>query len=93
MVLVGVERVDGIAPSIIKTLDVLIVVLLTHSNDEVLVLDDASIAESDLICAGIDLFDTHVIGLGNVLADDLASRGTVVKLGDAGCGNEYLPCS
>lgn len=82
MVLICVERVKSVSPSIFKTFNRLVVVLLTHGNHQILVLDDTSIAKGDLASTRVDLIDTHIVRLSDVLADDLTSWGPEVKLGN-----------
>jgi hypothetical protein len=93
VVSVGVEWMDRVAPGILKALDCLVVFFLAHGDYEVLILDDSAISEGDFIGSGVDLFDTDIIGLSNVLGDDLASGCAEVKLGDAEWKSDYLPCS
>ncbi len=84
VVLVGVEGVDGVSPGLVETFDFVVVFLLAEGQDQILVLDGPAVSEDDFVAGRVDLVDAYVVGLGVVLADDLASGGAEVKLGDAG---------
>ena len=84
MVLVGVEGMHGIGPSVFKTFDFLIVILLPESEDKIFVLDDSAISKDNFVFAGVYLIHADIVGLSDVFGDSLTSWGAVVKLGDAG---------
>lgn len=87
---ISVEWMDDVAPSLFKALDFLVVLFLAHGDYKILVLDDSAVSEGNFVGSGIDLVDADVIGLSNVLGDDLASGCAEVKLGDAE-SRETLP--
>ena len=84
MVGVGVERVHGVAPGILKSLDFSNILSLAHSDDQVLVLDHATISQDNLVVLRIEPFDTDVVRSGVVLAEGLPRGRCKIELGDAG---------
>lgn len=72
VVLVGVERIDGVGPSFIKTFDFVVIFLLPHSDDQVVILDGPAISKDDFVFIGIDLVNSDVVRLSVVFAEDLS---------------------
>jgi len=83
MILVGVEWIDCIGPCFFKALNLLIVFFLSEGNHKVFVLDNSAISQYNLVFIGINLVDSDVVWLANVLADGLTGWCAEVKLGDA----------
>lgn len=83
MILVSIERMKSVSPSILEALDAIEVILATHGDDKVFILDSPAISEDDFVIFSVDLVDTDVIRLADVLGDDLSGGSTVIELGDA----------
>jgi hypothetical protein len=84
MVGVGVERVHSVTPGILKPLDFSNILSLAHSDDQVLVLDHATISQDNLVILRIEPFDTDIVRSGVVLAEGLSRGCCKIELGDAG---------
>ena len=93
MVAIGVERVIGIRPSIIKSFDGVVVFLLPHSHHQILILDGPAISEGDLVAFRTNFIDPHVIGLTHIFANKLTGGSSIIEFGDAGYSDTYIPCS
>ena len=93
MIHIGVERMIGISPGIIKAFDFIEVILLTSSNHQIVILNHTTISKSHLVAFRVDLIDSDVIRLSNVFADQLSSGCRELKFGDAMLCRWYLPCS
>lgn len=83
VILVGVEGMDGICPSIIKSFDLLIVFFLSDGYHQIFILNNSSVSKSDLILAGIDLVDSNVVRLSVVFAEGLSGGCSEIEFGDA----------
>lgn len=71
----------SVDPGILEALDAFEVILLTHGNDQVIVLDFATVSEFDLVCLGVELADTHTLGMGIIVVDGHLGKGGVLRLG------------
>ena len=73
VILIGIERIDSISPSIIETFDFAVIFLLSHSDHQVVILDSPAISENNFVFIRIDLVNSDVVRLGVVFAEDLSS--------------------
>jgi len=72
VILVGIERIDSISPSIIETFDFTVIFLLSHSDHQVVILDSPAISENNFVFIRIDLINSNVVRLGIIFAEDLS---------------------
>lgn len=84
---------DRISPGIIESLDFLVIFFHASSNNQIFILNDSSISESDLVTFRIDLFHSYEVGLSDVLTDGLSGSKAEVKLSNAELMQYYQPCS
>lgn len=68
---IGMEIAIDVSPSIIETFNVCVIILLSSSNDQVVVPDGPSISQHDLIFFWIDLFHPNVFRVCVVLTDGI----------------------
>lgn len=71
VVLVGVERVDYVCPSLIEPFYLIVVFLLPESQHQILILNRPAVSEDHFVFGGVDLFDSNVVRLAVVLAHHL----------------------
>ena len=93
VVAIGVEGMVGITPSIVESLDGVMVFLLTHGHNQILILDGPAISEGDLVAFRTNFIDPHVIGLTHIFANKLTGGSSIIEFGDAGYSDTYIPCS
>ena len=93
MVSVGVEWMCGVAPCILKSLDLTEILFLTRSDNQVFVLDHTTISQDYLTVLRIEPFDTDVVRSCVVLAECLSCRCSKIELGDAVYKSFYEPVS
>ena len=61
VVLVGVEGVESVRPSLIEPFDFGVVLLLPERQHQILVFDGPSVPEHDLVPARMDLLNSYII--------------------------------
>lgn len=61
VVLVGVEGVDGVTPSILKSFNLREILFLAHGDDQVLILDHSAISQHNLITLRVELLNSDVV--------------------------------
>lgn len=74
VILIGIERIDSICPSLIKSFDFIIVFFLSESKHQIIVLNSSAISENNLIFARIDLVYSNVVRLCVIFAENLSGR-------------------
>lgn len=83
MLLVGKERILLILPSISKAFDGVIVLLLSHGNNKVVILDGLAISEGDAVFFGGDLLNSNTIAVTIIFTDQLSGSRKVFISGEA----------
>jgi hypothetical protein len=81
VVLRNKEGMFGIYPGILKPFDAFHIILLAHSQYQVVVLDLPAVAELNLILSGEELINTDTLGVGVVHTDGHLGEGSVLALG------------
>lgn len=61
MVLVCIERINRICPSLVESFDCCKVIFLSYSQDQIVVFDSPTISEHNFIFLGIDFVNSHII--------------------------------
>lgn len=61
MVLIGVEGVDSVTPGILKSFNLSKILFLAHSDDQVLILDHATISQHDLVTLRVEFLNSDVV--------------------------------
>lgn len=83
MVLIGIERIHRIRPSLVKSFDRSKIIFLPKSQNQIFILNGPSISKKDLIFVRVDFIHSHIVRLSNIFADNLSSWSTEVKLANA----------
>ena len=93
MVTIGVERMISITPSIVKSLDRVVIFLLTHSHNQILILNGPAISKGNLIALRANFVHTHVIRLTHIFTHELTGGSSIIEFGDTAYSDTYIPCS
>lgn len=61
MILVGVEGVHSVTPSLLESLNLSEILFLAHGDDQVFILNHSSISEHNLVILRVELLNSNVV--------------------------------
>ena len=93
MIIVSIEGVLGICPSILKSFDRAVVIFLSHGNNKIFILNGSSIFKSDWTFTCIDLLNTYSIRWTDIFIQKELDWWVKIELCHSAYYIIYSPCS